>query len=105
MAAAQNSTFSAEATVDKIHAVVKTKNGEPVRGLGIKDFTIDESGERRTILHFSQDGDSPLTIGLLIDTRASQRRLVEHERHASHRFLEDLSALALGATKVKTVRS
>jgi VWFA-related protein len=56
--------------------------------LAKEDFSTDESGRRQAIRHFSGTGDLPLTAGLLIDSSAAQRRLLDGERAASYVFLE-----------------
>jgi VWFA-related protein len=63
-----------------------------VRNLTKEDFSIiesgDESGRRQTIRDFSAPGDLPLTVGLLIDSSAAQRRLLDGERAACFTFLD-----------------
>src|SRR5262249_6832930 len=43
---------------------------------------------RQTIRHFSAAGDLPVTAGLLIDSSAAQRRLLDGERAAGFSFLD-----------------
>src|ERR1019366_1892890 len=54
------------------------------------DFLLDEEGRAQEIRYFSQESDLPLTLGLLVDTSGSQRRLIEEERAASYRFFEQV---------------
>src|SRR5262249_43379169 len=42
------------------------------------------------IKYFSQESDLPLTLGLLIDTSGSQRRVLDQERRASTKFLQQV---------------
>jgi VWFA-related protein len=51
---------------------------------------LDEDGHPQTIRYFSQESDLPLTLGLLVDTSGSTRRVLPDERDASYRFLEQV---------------
>jgi len=84
----QEPTFRTGVKVVNILATVKTKKGELVRDLRQEDFTVTENGRPQQIQYFSRDTDLPLTLGLLIDTSMSQRRLMEAERGASYRFID-----------------
>jgi VWFA-related protein len=87
VARCQNSIVPAGDIVN-VSTVVRTKRGRIVRNLAKEDFSIDESGRRQTIRNFSATGDLPLTAGLLIDSSAAQRRLIDGERVASITFLD-----------------
>jgi VWFA-related protein len=81
-------TFSAGVKVVNVFATVRSKTGEIVRNLEEKDFSLLEDGRQQTIRYFARESDLPLTIGLLIDTSTSQRRVINAERGASMRFLD-----------------
>lgn len=83
-------TFSARVKVVNIFATVHDKAGRIVRDLGKEDFSIRENGKLQVIRYFSRESDLPLTIGLLIDTSLSQGKVLENERGASYRFLEQV---------------
>lgn len=88
--AAQDVTFSAEVKVVNLLANVHGKNGEIVRGLTREDFQLLEDGRPQTIRYFSRETDLPLTLGLLVDTSMSQRRVLEAEQIASFRFVDQV---------------
>jgi VWFA-related protein len=88
--AQEQPTFSTEVKVVNVFSTVREKNGQLVRGLNKQDFALLENGRLQTIRYFSQDSDLPLTIGLLIDTSLSQGRVLEDERGASYRFLDQV---------------
>jgi VWFA-related protein len=96
VAACQNSIVPAGDIVN-VSAVVRTKSGRIVHNLAKEDFSIDESGRRQTIRQFSATGDLPLTAGLLIDSSAAQRRLLDSERAASFTFLDRILRTSDGA--------
>lgn len=83
-------TFSTGVKVVNVFANVRDKKGEIVKGLTKDDFLLDEDGVKQTIRYFSQESDLPLTLGLLVDTSGSQRRLINEERSASYRFFEQV---------------
>ena len=83
-------TFSAAVKVVNLFANVRNKAGAIVKDLTKDDFLLDEDGRAQEIRYFSQESDLPLTLGLLVDTSGSQRRLIEEERAASYRFFEQV---------------
>src|SRR5215467_6372799 len=83
-------TFSTNVKVVNVFANVRNKKGEIVRDLTKDEFLLDEDGRPQTIKYFSQESDLPLTLGLLVDTSGSQRRLIGEERDASGRFFDQV---------------
>ncbi len=71
-------------------AAVRDKHGDIVRNLTKDDFTLEQDGKPQTITYFAKESDLPLTLGLLVDTSMSQRRLLDQERAASRTFLEQV---------------
>ena len=81
----QDTTFSTDVKVVNVLATVRNKQGQIVQNLTKDDFTLEEDGRPQTIRYFSRETDLPLTLGLLIDTSMSQRRVLGQERTASYR--------------------
>ena len=79
-----------EVKVVNILATVRDKHGQIVSNLGKDDFVLQEDGRPQTIAYFVRDTDLPLTLGLLVDTSLSQRRVLDEERSASHSFLDNM---------------
>jgi VWFA-related protein len=71
-----------------VAATVRDKKGEIVSNLTKDDFTLDEDGRPQTVSYFARENDLPLTVGLLVDTSMSQRRLIDQERVASATFVD-----------------
>jgi len=69
---------------------VRDKKGQIVRNLTKDDFTLAEDGRPQTIRYFSQESGLPLTLGLLVDTSMSQRRVLGKEKDASYRFMDQV---------------
>ncbi len=83
-------TFSTGVNVVNVFANVRDKDGHIVTDLTKDDFTLLEDGRPQTIRYFAQQSDLPLTLGLLVDTSMSERRMLPTERKASHTFLEQV---------------
>ncbi|MDP9170860.1 MAG: VWA domain-containing protein [Acidobacteriota bacterium] len=83
-----DATFSSDVRVVSVLATVRDKQGKFVSNLAKNDFLISEDGRPQTIKYFSQETDLPLTLGLLVDTSMSQRRVLGEEKTASYRFLD-----------------
>lgn len=83
-------TFSSNVKVVNVLATVRDKHGQIVNNLTKDDFKLEQDGQVQTIRYFSRDTDLPLKLGLLVDTSASQRRLIDQERTASYAFLDDM---------------
>ena len=86
----QTPTFSSDVNVVNVLATVRDKHGQIVNNLTKDDFKLEEDGRPQTIRYFAKETDLPLTLGLLVDTSMSQRRVLEQERIASYAFLEHL---------------
>ncbi len=51
------------------------------------DFTVFEDGKPQTIKYFSAESNQPLTLGIMIDTSASQTRVLTIEQESCAEFL------------------
>jgi VWFA-related protein len=85
-----DTTFSADVKVVNLLATVRDKQGQIIRDLAKEDFLLDEDGHPQTISYFSRENNLPLTLGLLVDTSGSERRMIPDERRASIRFIEQV---------------
>ncbi len=83
-------TFSTDVKVVNVLATVRDKQGKIIRDLVQADFSVLENGRQQTIRYFSRESDLPLTLGLLVDTSMSQQRVLDAERGASFRFLDQV---------------
>src|SRR5580658_4718131 len=89
-ARAQDATFSSDVQVVNLLATVRNKNHEILRDLTKDDFQILENGRPQNIRYFTRESDLPLTIGILVDTSMSQVKVLDAERGASLRFLDEV---------------
>ncbi len=83
-------TFSTNVKVVNVLATVRDKRGMLRNDLAKEDFTILENGREQEVKYFSRESDLPLTVGLLVDTSMSQQHVVQDERGASFRFLDQV---------------
>ena len=83
-------TFSTSLNVVDVLATVRTRKNEIVRDLTKDDFVLTENGRPQAIRYFSKESELPLTVGLMIDTSMSQQKVLESERTASFRFLDQV---------------
>jgi hypothetical protein len=88
--ASQPGTLTVTVKVVNVPATVRDKHGAIIRTLTKDDFLLEEDGRPQTVRYFAHDTDLPLTLGLLVDTSMSQRRVLEQERHASYSFIDQM---------------
>jgi VWFA-related protein len=86
--AQQTPKISVESNIVTVFASVRDKKGQIVSNLTKDDFILDEDGRPQPITYFARENDLPLTVGLLVDTSLSQRRLLDKERSASSSFVD-----------------
>jgi VWFA-related protein len=86
----EDATFSSDVQVVNLLATVRNKNHEVLRDLTKDEFQILENGRPQTIRYFTRESDLPLTIGILVDTSMSQVKVLDAERGASLRFLDEV---------------
>lgn len=82
--------FSTDVNVVNVFATVRDKQGQIVRNLTKDDFQLEEDSRPQVIRYFSQQSDLPLTLGLLVDTSGSERRMLGTEKQASYTFLKQV---------------
>jgi len=86
--AQDEAVFSTGVNVVNVIATVRDQTGRLVNDLGKDDFTLREDGKEQAIRYFDRQSSLPLTLGLLVDTSMSQRRVLGQEKTASRRFFE-----------------
>ncbi len=82
--------IAVEVKMVSLLASVRDKKGHLVSTLTKDDFAVEQDTHPQTITYFSKNTDLPLTLGLLVDTSMSQRRVLDQERAASHDFLDEV---------------
>src|SRR6185437_6192975 len=67
---------------------VKDKSGHLLPNLDKNEFQVSEDGKPQTIKYFKAESNLPLTIGILLDTSASQERVLPIEKEVGAQFLQ-----------------
>jgi VWFA-related protein len=88
--AQEEPTFSTDVRVVNVLATVRDQHGRIIRDLAQTEFSLSENGRPQVIRYFARESDLPLTLGLMVDTSVSQQRVIDAERGASMRFLEQV---------------
>jgi VWFA-related protein len=83
-------TFSSNVKVVNLFATVRNGNGEIVKNLNKEDFILKEDGRPQEIKYFSRESNLPLTIGLIVDTSGSTRKVLPDERTAARTFIDQV---------------
>lgn len=73
-----------------MYAAVRDKHGKIIPNLNQSDFALQEDARPQTIKYFARESDLPLTLGLLVDTSLSQRRVLDQEKSASYSFFDHI---------------
>lgn len=83
---AADQTLRVTTAVVSVYAVVRDKK-RPVTNLSREDFELTEDGVPQDIRYFSRETDTPLTLGILIDTSPSQQRVLSIEQEEAKTFI------------------
>ncbi len=83
-------TLKVNVNVVNLYFNVKDKHGALIPGLTKDDFEVSEDGKPQTIKYFARETDQPLTLGMLIDTSASQTAVLSIEQTVGAQFLEQV---------------
>jgi VWFA-related protein len=83
-------TLKVNVAVVNLFFNVKDKRGGLVPNLAKDEFEIYEDGKPQTIKYFSSESNQPLTLGLMIDSSASQMRVLEDEKVVGAQFLREV---------------
>lgn len=79
-----------DARLVNLPVVVRDKKGALVHDLAKTDFSFQVDGHPEVIRYFDIDSNLPLVLGLLVDTSLSQRSVIDEERTASSKFLDQM---------------
>jgi len=85
--------FRSDVDIVSHSVAVVDREGQPVQGLQLSDFTVYEDDERQEISVFLSPDDSPLDVALIIDSSASLFHYARPVRNAAKSFLRQLEPL------------
>jgi VWFA-related protein len=76
--------------VVNVYAVVRDKKGHLIPNLNKEDFEVEEDRQPQEIRYFSRETDTPLTLGILVDTSPSQERVLGIEKEEAKAFFQQV---------------
>jgi VWFA-related protein len=83
-------TLKVDVNVVNVFFNAKDKKGLLLPNLKKEDFQLFEDGKPQTLKYFSAETNQPLTLGMLIDTSGSQRRVLPMEQEVGAQFLNQV---------------
>jgi len=83
-------TVKVDVNVVQLFFNVNDKKGVPVRNLAKDEFEVLEDGKPQNIKYFAAESDLPLAVGILIDSSASQARVLRMEQQVGGEFLNEI---------------
>jgi len=83
-------TLKVSTEVVNVYAVVEDKKKHLIPDLKKEDFAVLEDGTPQEIRYFSRETDTPLTMGIMVDTSPSQGRVLGIEQEQADAFLHQV---------------
>jgi VWFA-related protein len=87
---APSTTLKISTEVVNVYAVVEDKKKHLIPDLKKEDFELEEDGRPQEIHYFSRETDTPLTMGIMVDTSPSQGRVLGIEQEEAKAFLRQV---------------
>lgn len=78
-------TLKVRTEVVNVYAVVRDKR-RLIPNLNKEDFELTEDGAPQEIRYFSRETDTPLTLGMMVDTSGSQQNVLRIEQEQANAF-------------------
>src|SRR5215471_9045724 len=73
-----------------LYVTVADSTGRYVDGLKKNDFLIQEDGKRQTLAHFDWNQNTPVSVGIVLDTSGSMRSKIDTATTAVDRFVRTI---------------
>ena len=83
-------TLKVSTEVVNVYAVVADRKKHLIADLKQEDFDVQEDGVPQKIRYFSRETDTPLTMGIMVDTSPSQGRVLGIEQEQADAFLHQV---------------
>jgi len=80
-------TLKVDVNLVSLYFTVKDKDGALIPHLTKQNCSVEEDKTPQTLKHFQAEANQPLTLGILIDTSASQQRVLPLEKQFGAQFL------------------
>jgi VWFA-related protein len=86
----QGGTIKATSVAVNVYAIAEGRHGRLIRDLKQEDFELSEDATPQKIEYFSRETDAALSLGVALDTSASQQHLLSTEQEAAKKFLRSV---------------
>ncbi len=83
-------TLKVSTEVVNVYAIVREKKGRLIANLNKDDFELTEDNVPQQVRYFSRQTETPLTLGILIDTSPSQERVLGIEKEEAKAFIRQV---------------
>ncbi|MGB9486675.1 MAG: VWA domain-containing protein [Terriglobia bacterium] len=83
-------TIKVSTEVVSVYAVVEDKKKHLIPDLKKEDFELEEDGTPQEIRYFSREADTPITMGIMVDTSPSQGKVLGIEQEEAKAFLHQV---------------
>jgi VWFA-related protein len=83
-------SIKATSVAVNVYAIAEGRHGRLIRDLNKEDFELSEDSNPQKIEYFSRETNGALSLGVAIDTSASQGHLLGTEQEAAKRFLRSV---------------
>jgi VWFA-related protein len=80
-------TLKVSTEVVNVLTIVKDKKGHLIPDINKEDFELTEDNTPQEIRYFSKQVDTPLTLGIMVDTSPSQQRVLPVEQEEAKAFI------------------
>jgi Ca-activated chloride channel homolog len=90
--ASQNQTLRVDVQLSQIVVTVTDGRGHLIPDLAANDFIVEVDGVRQSIAHFSQDAETPISLGLLLDMSGSMLPRLQAVKQTGSAFIRGMRA-------------
>ena len=80
-------TLKVSTEVVNVLTIVKDKKGHLIPDINKEDFALTEDNNPQVVSYFSKQVDTPLTLGIMVDTSPSQQRVLPVEQEEAKAFI------------------
>jgi VWFA-related protein len=87
---APSTTLKVSTEVVNVYTVVQDKKKHLIPDLKKEDFELEEDGRPQEIRYFSREADTPITLGIMVDTSPSQGKVLGVEQEEAKAFLHQV---------------
>ena len=90
LSARQTQTLRVDVQLSQIVVTVTDGRGHLITDLTPNDFIVEVDGVRQSIAHFTQDADTPIALGLLLDLSGSMAARLHAVKEAGSVFIRSM---------------